>query len=75
MRLSPAAYKLERSCMGCVLSTYFRSPGPSERFAKVGAEAGRQGHLKAGQGVDNQAPGAYLLDSMVSSTDRSRGRR
>ena len=37
---------------------------PVERFAKVGAEAGRQSHLKARQGIDHQALGADLLYSV-----------
>src|SRR6185437_5083183 len=36
---------------------------PVERFAKVGAEAGRKSHFKARQRIDHQPPGPDLLRS------------
>src|SRR5579863_5738912 len=37
---------------------------PVERFAKVGAEAGRKSHFKARQRIDHQPPGPDLLDGV-----------
>src|ERR1700683_3564234 len=37
---------------------------PVERFTKIGAEARRQSHLKARQGIDHQPPGADHLYSV-----------